>query len=59
MLNSIVLQAPVYLLVAVRCFALLLTLPLFSMRTVPRMAKVALAGYMAFFYCSERGFQPL
>ncbi|MBP5283157.1 MAG: flagellar biosynthetic protein FliR, partial [Treponema sp.] len=48
MLESIVLQAPVFLLVGVRCFAMILTLPLFSMRTVPRMAKVALAGYMAF-----------
>lgn len=49
MLDSILLQAPVYLLVFVRCFAMLLTLPLFSMRGVPRVAKVALAGYMAFF----------
>ncbi|MBR4449666.1 MAG: flagellar biosynthetic protein FliR [Treponema sp.] len=48
MLETLVLRAPFYLLVAGRCFALLLTLPLFSMRTIPRMAKVALAGYMAF-----------
>lgn len=48
MLNQIVLQAPVFLLIAVRCFALLMTLPLFSMRSVSRMAKVALAGYMAY-----------
>lgn len=49
MLDSILLQAPVFLLVFVRCFAMLLTLPLFSMRAVSRIAKVALAGYMAFF----------
>ena len=48
MLETLVLRAPFYLLVAGRCFALLLTLPLFSMRTIPRMAKVAIAGYMAF-----------
>ncbi len=49
MLNSIVLQAPVYLLVFVRCFALIMTLPMFSMRAASRIAKVAIAGYMAFF----------
>lgn len=48
MLNEIVQRAPLFLLVAVRCFALLMTLPLFSMRNVPRVAKIALAGYMAF-----------
>lgn len=49
MLDRILLQAPVYLLIFARCFAMLLTLPLFSMRAVSRIAKVALAGYMAFF----------
>ena len=49
MLNSIVLQAPVYLLVFVRCFTLIMTLPMFSMRSASRVAKVAIAGYMAFF----------
>lgn len=48
MLNTIVQKAPLFLLVAVRCFAMLMTLPLFSMRAVPRVAKIALAGYMAF-----------
>ncbi len=48
MLDQIVMQAPVFLIVAARCFALLLTLPLFSMRSVSRVAKVALAGYMAY-----------
>lgn len=49
MLDKILLQAPVYLLVFVRCFALICVLPMFSMRSTSRMAKVALAGYMAFF----------
>ncbi|MCQ2577100.1 MAG: flagellar biosynthetic protein FliR [Treponema sp.] len=49
MFDSILSKAPQYLLVFVRCFALILTLPLFSMRSVSRVAKVALAGYMAFF----------
>ena len=34
MLNEIVQRAPLFLLVAVRCFALLMTLPLFSMQNV-------------------------
>ena len=49
MLDSILQKAPVYLLVFVRCFALIMTLPMFSMRAASRAAKVAIAGYMAFF----------
>lgn len=49
MLDSILLKAPVYLLVFVRCFALIMTLPMFSMRAASRIAKIALSGYMAFF----------
>lgn len=49
MLDSVILKAPVFLLIFVRCLALLLTLPLFSMRSASRIAKVALAGYLAFF----------
>ncbi len=49
MLDSILLKAPVYLLVFVRCFALIMTLPMFSMRSASRVAKIAIAGYMAFF----------
>ena len=49
MLNEILQRAPLYLLAAVRCFALIMTLPLFSMQSVSRVAKIALAGYMAFF----------
>ena len=48
MIDRIVSHAPIFLLIAVRCFALLMTLPLFSMRSVPRTAKIALAGYMAY-----------
>ena len=48
MLDAIVRNAPVFLLIAVRCFAMIMTLPLFSSRTVSRMAKVALTGYMAY-----------
>ncbi len=49
MLDSILLKAPVYLLVFVRCFTLIMTLPMFSMRSASRVAKVAIAGSMAFF----------
>ena len=49
MLDSILLKAPVYLLVFARCFALIMTLPMFSMRAASRAAKVAIAGYMAFY----------
>ena len=49
MLDLILIKAPVYLLIFVRCFALIMTLPLFSTRAVSRIAKIALAGYMSFF----------
>lgn len=49
MLERIVANAPVFLLVAARCFALIMTLPLFSSKTIPRVAKIALTAYMAFF----------
>ncbi len=42
-------QAPQFLLVAVRVFAMIMTCPLLSMRNVPRAAKIALAGFAAFF----------
>lgn len=48
MIDEVVSKAPIFLLVAIRCFALLLSMPLFSMQTVPRTAKVALASYMAY-----------
>lgn len=49
MLDSILVKAPSYLLIFARCFVLILTLPMFSMRAASRIAKVALAGYLAFF----------
>lgn len=48
MLEEILLNAPVFLLIAVRCFGLVMTLPLFSIRNVSRISKVALTGYMAY-----------
>ena len=49
MLDSILDKAPVFLLIFARCFTMILTLPMFSMKSASRVAKVALAGYMAFF----------
>lgn len=48
MLDQVLAQAPVFLLAAVRCFSLLMTLPLFSMRNIHSAARVALAGFLAF-----------
>ncbi len=48
MLEQIVLKSPFFLLVCGRCFSLLMTMPLFSMRTIPRIAKLALTFYMAY-----------
>ncbi len=48
MLERVVSGAPVFLLVAARCFALIMTIPLFSSRTVSRRAKVALTAYMSY-----------
>jgi len=48
LLNQILNNAPLYLLIAARCFAMLMTLPLFSMRSVSRIVKIALTGYIAF-----------
>lgn len=49
MIDTIVANASVFLLIAVRCFAFLRTMPLFSMRTVSSIVRIALAGYMAYF----------
>ncbi len=56
MIESILQQAPFFLLVYARCFAMLLTLPMFSMRSVSRRVKLALAGYMAFFILGRMDF---
>ncbi|MBP5251736.1 MAG: flagellar biosynthetic protein FliR [Treponema sp.] len=47
--EGILRNAPVYLLSAARCFALIMTLPLFSSQTVNRKVKIALAGFLAAF----------
>lgn len=49
MLDKVLLQSPIYLLLFARAFTLLMTLPLFSMSSTPRIAKFALAGYIACF----------
>ena len=49
MIEEIIGKAPVFLLLAARCAGLIFTLPLFSMRSVSRIAKIALIGYMSFF----------
>lgn len=49
MLDYLVSQAPLYLLVAVRIFAVLQTMPLVSSASVPRIAKIGLTGCIAYF----------
>lgn len=49
MFDNLLSNVSLFFLIFARCFTMLLTLPLFSMRSVSRIAKVALAGYMAFF----------
>ncbi len=45
--DQFVAHAPVFFLVAVRIFAMVLTTPLLSIQSVPRIAKIALAGLVA------------
>jgi len=45
--NDIVAKAPIFFLVAVRIFGMIMTTPLLSMQSVPRIAKVSLAGFIA------------
>ena len=49
MLNTLFANASVFLIIAVRCFAFLMSMPLFSLKSVSTIVKVALSGYMAFF----------
>lgn len=49
MIDTIAANASVFLLIAVRCFAFLRTMPLFSMRSVSNIVRIAIAGYMAYF----------
>lgn len=48
MIEQIVSRAPIYLLVAVRCFAFIMAMPFFSSKMFSRIVKVALAGYLAY-----------
>ncbi len=48
MIEDLVKNAPSFILVAARCAAFIMTVPLLSTRAVPRVAKIALAGYIAF-----------
>lgn len=48
MLDQIAAQAPLFFLIAARCFAMILTVPLLSTNAVSRIAKLALAGYVAY-----------
>ena len=52
MLDLIIDKAAVFLLLFARCFTMILTLPLFSMRSASRIAKVALSGFLAFILLS-------
>lgn len=49
MLQQMVANAPIVLLVMFRCFTTIVSLPLLSSRSIPRIAKIALALYMAYF----------
>lgn len=49
MIDMVLRNATIFLLVAARAFAMIMTLPLFSSQSVSRYAKLALAGYMAYF----------
>ncbi len=49
MLDQIVKNAPVFLLVYSRCITLILVVPILSTRTIPRIAQLALAFYIAYF----------
>lgn len=58
MVSRIVANAPFYFLVAVRCFAFIMVLPLFSSRAFSRIVKVALAGYVAYLVFPRVDFSP-
>ncbi|MDR0909770.1 MAG: flagellar biosynthetic protein FliR [Spirochaetaceae bacterium] len=49
-LTALVTSAPIFLLIAVRAFAMIQTAPVFSSTAIPMVAKVALAGCAA--YCA-------
>ena len=47
-LQNILAYGPVYLLIAVRAFAMIQVAPLLSSEAIPQVAKIALAGFLAF-----------
>ncbi len=51
--DDIVARAPIFFLAAARIFAIILTTPLLSIQSVPRTAKIALAGSIAFLVMPE------
>jgi flagellar biosynthetic protein FliR len=57
MIQQIVAQAPIFLLIAVRCLAMIRSVPLLSTQAVPSVARVALAGYVAFLVMPSISFQ--
>ncbi|MBE6349796.1 MAG: flagellar biosynthetic protein FliR [Spirochaetaceae bacterium] len=48
MIQSLLNNAPLFLLIAVRIFALIMTMPLLSSRAISRVVKIALSGYVTF-----------
>lgn len=51
--DDIVARAPIFFLAAARIFAMILTTPLLSIQSVPRTAKIALAGSIAMLVMPE------
>jgi flagellar biosynthetic protein FliR len=47
-LNNILVYGPVFLLLAVRAFAMIQVAPLLSSESIPQVARLALAGFIAF-----------
>jgi flagellar biosynthetic protein FliR len=56
-LSQILANAPVFLLLASRAFAMIQTAPLLSSDSIPQMAKLALAGFAAFCVLPEASAQ--
>ncbi|ULQ59803.1 flagellar biosynthetic protein FliR [Brucepastera parasyntrophica] len=46
--DDVIAKAPLFFLAAVRVFAMIMTTPLLSIQSVPRVAKIALAGFVAY-----------
>ncbi|MHB9291639.1 putative flagellar biosynthesis protein FliR [Hollandina sp. SP2] len=48
MIEDLLMQGPVFILIAVRALAMIETAPLLSSSTIPQVAKLALAGFVAY-----------